>query len=132
MLACWKGDMDKIQVEEEHELTDKAWCFLQDKSKEVSLRKAETAIKKMFHESDVKEWRSIVDSDAVRLLSSMESKRIREDPKLSNRIMRSRWVLTDKDCDAPSPGRRPEASRTELQQLPSFATLAPRLPSPPP
>ena len=44
----------------------------------------------------------------MKIILGADAEAIRKDPKKMARILRSRWVLTDKDCPVGSPGQRPE------------------------
>eukprot|EP00439_Symbiodinium_sp_Y106_P016539 s1065_g2.t1 len=98
---------------------DSGWCLLVGSTNEISLKNLNAEERVKFDESDAAEWKAIVNTGAVRVLSPNESECVRKetpDRIMSSRIVRrwkpqpgvgckkakSRWcVHGHQDCDAP-------------------------------
>ena len=60
-----------------------------------------------------REWKNIADLDAVDVMSPEEAGQVRADPDLRDRILKSRWVLTEKQDEA-SPAEDPRRLSSKL------------------
>ena len=98
--AMFASNSAEIPVSETYifENLDSGWCFVVGSGNEISLKDLNSEERLQFDKSDAAEWKAIVDTGAVLVLSPNESERVKK--QMPQRIMTSRIVRRWK----PQPG----------------------------
>jgi hypothetical protein len=69
------------------------------KRKEVNFRRLNSTQRKRFEAAMRKEWDNVNQPHSTKVLSLVRSREIRSDPALRGRIVKTRWVLTEKETE---------------------------------